>query len=409
MSATAQADPHAHVTRRPKAKGLSGRVQTPASLAIRTALAGLTLGDMPFTLRTAKHAGRAFARSNLNRKRFQRALDNLEVAFPDQTPDWRRQHAERAYEHLFQLAVETAYAPRRLTEDAWSTHVRVAGVHPGLEHVLRGKPVVFLTGHCGSWELLGYTIALLGIPISALYRPLDLQPLDAWVRRTRQRRGLGLVDKFGAGEQLPKLFNAGTPIGFVADQNGGDKGEFVPFFGRMASAYKTVGLLAMKFEAPICCGMARRLVNWRTADDRECEPLSELLSPAAAADGPAWARAEAGIRSDVGFGAWAGEPFRYRIEMVDHITPDDWADQPDPLFYITARYRKAIETMVRRAPEQYLWMHRYWKSRPRYERLDRPMPARTRAKLEQLPWMTQDELDRVLDWTEQDRARLRTG
>jgi KDO2-lipid IV(A) lauroyltransferase len=81
-------------------------------------------------------------------------------------------------------------------------------------------------------------------------------------------------------------------------------------------------------------------------------------------------------------------------------------DQPDPLFYITARYRRAIEAMVRRAPDQYLWMHRYWKSRPRHERLGREIPASLVTKIEQLPWMTQEDVRRVVEWSRRDAAAL---
>ena len=81
---------------------------------------------------------------------------------------------------------------------------------------------------------------------------------------------------------------------------------------------------------------------------------------------------------------------------TDVIWPDDWADQPDPLFYITARFNRAIEHMVRNAPEQYLWLHRRWKSRPKHEREGQPMPRRLIEKLEQLPWMTQEELNRIV-------------
>ena len=58
------------------------------------------------------------------------------------------------------------------------------------------------------------------------------------------------------------------------------------------------------------------------------------------------------------------DDFRYRIELVDRFGPDEWTDQPDPLFYITARFNHSLEQVVRRAPEQYLWIHRRWKSRP---------------------------------------------
>ena len=139
-------------------------------------------------------------------------------------------------------------------------------------------------------------------------------------------------------------------LGFIADQNAGEQGLFVPFFGRLASSYKSIGLLAMRHDVPIITGHARRL----------------------------------------------GPRLEYELSCTDAIMPQDWADQPDPLFYITARYNRAIEQMIRRAPEQYLWVHRRWKSRPRNERLGKPLSARMIAKLEQLPWMTTDELDLIV-------------
>ena len=71
-----------------------------------------------------------------------------------------------------------------------------------------------------------------------------------------------------------------------------------------------------------------------------------------------------------------GGRFQYDISVTDYIEPSDWCDQPDPLFYITARYNKAIEQMIKDAPEQYLWLHRRWKSRPQHEIEDKPMPKK---------------------------------
>ena len=87
---------------------------------------------------------------------------------------------------------------------------------------------------------------------------------------------------------------------------------------------------------------------------------------------------------------------------TDIIRPEDWADQPDPLYYITARYSRALEQMVREVPEQYLWIHRRWKSRPRHERRGRPVPPRLRAKIHALPWLDADEADSIIETS--DRA-----
>ncbi len=124
----------------------------------------------------------------------------------------------------------------------------------------------------------------------------------------------------------------------------------MPFFGRLASSYKSIALLAMHHNVPVIAGYAVRI----------------------------------------------GEQFLYEIDYTDIIVPGDWADQPDPLFYITARYNRAIEAMIRRDPTQYLWLHRRWKSRPKHERQGQPVPAKLIDKLAALPWMTQAELDRIV-------------
>ena len=116
-----------------------------------------------------------------------------------------------------------------------------------------------------------------------------------------------------------------------------------------ACSCRSIGLLAMRKGVPVVCGYAHRV--------------------------------------DPGF--------RFEVGVVDLIRPEDWADQPDPLYYITARYCRALETMVRMKPEQYLWMHRRWKSRPRHEREGKPMPRSLRQNLEALPWMTPELMEQL--------------
>ena len=97
----------------------------------------------------------------------------------------------------------------------------------------------------------------------------------------------------------------------------------------------------------------------------------------------------------------------YRIEIQGVLEPAEYRAFDDPMFYLTAWYRRAIEKMVLSAPEQYLWMHRMWKSRPRHERLDRAFPDPLREKLAALPWNTDEDVQRIVDRSERDRAFLR--
>ena len=309
----------------------------------------LTLGFIePFPPDQAIQSAKAFATlyARCARKRTERARVNIARSFPDLTREQSDRIALDSVRNMFELfMVDAMVMPKVVAEWSWQRHVHFGRFDDALDLLLSDRPCIFLTGHIGNWELLGYVIALLGFRMTALARPLDNPLVSDWLFRSRQLSGLQVITKWGATEELQRIVQSGGKIAFVADQNAGDDGLFVPFFGRLASTYKSIGLLAMRYRLPIVAGMAARI------DER----------------------------------------FQYEISALDMILPEEWETQEDPLFYITARYSRAIETMVRAAPEQYLWIHRRWKSRPKFEREGLPMPHRLREKLESLPWMT-DEL-----------------
>lgn len=377
----------------PARSGMRAIVDGALTLAIRgtvNAALGLAGEDAPSA---ACGVGRFYATAPWNRSRLGRAVGNLRIAFPEWDEDRVRAYAVRSYEHLFRIGTEIGLAPRRLTEEGWLREARVGSIAPAVRSLVSGRPCLLISGHVGNWEMIGYTVALLGFPMHALYRPIDLTPLDRWVRGVRGRRGLVLVDKFGALKQLPEILSAGGCVGFVADQNGGDRGVFVPFFNRLTSTYKSVGLLAMQFGATIICGCARRsdepamgpLVS-PAADERlrrELEQTVTPITPKTCGGGPT-----------------------YTIEIVDQFGPEAWSSQPDPLYYLTARYRLAIETMIRRSPGQYDWMHRVWRSRPKHERLGRPFPASLKEKIRGLPWIREGDLERMMEHSERDARTL---
>lgn len=317
-------------------------------LPLRAFAALVQCFDVQQNLETAAAVGSLFYKLNPTRR--ERAERNIAMSFPDWDADRVRQTALRSMQHMFQLfMVESIMAPRLVTPSSWSTYVRFGEVRDLLDLLLRGEPAIFITGHCGNWEILGSTLGSIGYPILALARPLDNPLINRWLLEIREQRGMRILTKWGATPILQDTLNSGGRVGFIADQNAGDQGLFVPFFGRLASSYKSIGLLAMRHKAPIVAGHAHRL----------------------------------------------NSQFKYELTCTDFIRPADWVGQPDPLFYITARYNRAMEMSVRAAPEQYLWLHRRWKSRPKHERDGQPMPARLIQKLEQLPWMTQAELDRL--------------
>lgn len=271
-------------------------------------------------LRTAKFMGDVMYR--LDRKHRARAMANLRRSFPDLPEKQLQLYARRSMQELFMFFIETLFTPRLIRIDTWSRYIVLERFEPALElMVRRQKGLILLTGHYGNFEVLGYLLATLGLPTSSVARPLDNRYISQWVFGVRASMGQRIIAKKGATEDVIDEMERNSAVGFVADQNAGSKGLFVDFFGRKASTYKSIGLLAMQFEVPVVIGYSRRI------DDQ----------------------------------------FKFAVGAQDIIYPDDWKHQDDPLRYITQRYTKALEDVVRKDPGQYWWVHRRWKTRPKGE------------------------------------------
>jgi len=312
-------------------------------------LAGMAITCLPVEqdLKIAASLGRWLY--SIDARHRKRTAYHLGLAFEHWTQAQRDQVARQSFEHLLKLVVEAIYTPRLIHSDSWPYRIRTRGLAPAIDLLNRNEPLLLVTGHVGNWEVLGTMLASLGYKMTALARPLNQKKLNDWILGIREANGMRILTKWDATDAMQQILQSGGALGFIADQNAGDRGMFVPFFGRLASSYKSIGLLAMSFNCPIVCGYAHRL-----------DPQ-----------------------------------FRFELGATDIIYPEDWAGQPDPLYYITARFNRAIEAMVRLRPDQYLWMHRRWKSRPRFERQDKPMPARLRHNIEQLPWMDAATLEAI--------------
>lgn len=300
----------------------------------------------------------------LDKRHRQRTETHLRHAFPQWSEARVQATTLASFEHLAQLALELLTTPRLINAESWPRRIALDEVQPLVQAVSAPEPVILVTGHIGNWELLGSLLTVIGYPLDAIARRLDNRLLHDWVLGLRERQGLRIIDKRDAAGPMTAVMERGGALGFIADQNGGDRGVFVPFMGRLASTHKSVALLALSYHARIIVGYGHRL------------PPSPNLGPDQM---PAM-----------------GTALHYEAGIVDDFGPDDWADQDDPVFYISCRYNRALEQAVRRRPEQYLWMHRRWKSRPRHERQGKPAPASLRRKLEALGWYSDQEIERML-------------
>ncbi len=329
-------------------------------VAARTVVTLLHSFDVPTNLAAATGVGSLFCR--MQPRHHRRAVEHISAAFPDWPAERCKRTALRSIQNMFRIVmVDAMVMPRLLTTSTWPQYLRVGEIKDVMHRLVRDEPTIFITGHCGNWELMGYSLTVMGYPLYALARPIDNPLLNDWLLGVREKRGMRVITKWGAVPVLQKVLRTNGRTAFIADQDAGEQGLFVPFFGRLASSYKSIGLLAMRYKVPIMAGFARRI----------------------------------------------GDRFEYELSTGDVIRPEDWADHPDPLYYITARYTHAIEQAIRSAPDQYLWAYRRWKSRPRHERNGRPVPARMIAKLESLPWLTPREVDRIVEGSNE--AAVRQG
>jgi KDO2-lipid IV(A) lauroyltransferase len=244
------------------------------------------------------------------------ALANLAVAFPTLSAVERGRIGRRSFQHLGVLFVElaaTLTAPLERTLAAISLE--------GLEHLrsvmtTRGRALV-LTAHLGNWELLAAAHRLTGYPLAIVVRPLDSAPLNALADRLRRTSGTELIDKRGALRPVLRALADGRMVAILLDQNAARRESvFVPFFEHPASTSKSLAVLAVRTGTPVVPIFIRR------------------------------------------------EGRRHRVTIHEPLAPPAVNDTERAVVELTMRCTAAIETAIRQVPEQWLWMHKRWRTRP---------------------------------------------
>jgi KDO2-lipid IV(A) lauroyltransferase len=290
------------------------RSDYPAYLALRAAL-GLV---RPWPRSTALGVGAALGRAARDVFGLRRdvADQNLAVAFPTLSAAERANLARRMYAHFGRVATDSL----RLTAggaQAVLPFVRAfEGEHLVRSLVARGRGVIALVGHHGNWELAGAWAAAMGLPIAAVVKPPSNPWVADYVERVRRRMGIETIPLSDARTVVPTALRAGKIVALVADQGAIRSTTWVPFFGRPTQTAQGPGRFAARTGAPVI------------------------------------------------FGGVIAEPDgRYR-GFVELLEESPRGDSVELVPRIAAAYRRRLESVVRLAPEQYLWTHRLWDRQP---------------------------------------------
>jgi len=226
-----------------------------------------------------------------------------------------------SFRHLVSMGVEVVRLNRTVARRGIEGVVDLEDTQNMRDAMALGKGAIVVSGHLGNWEIMAAAGMGIGVYPVSVYRPLDNPLLDVWVRSLRGgdgADGADVVEKQGAVRGLLKALRKGRLVAILVDQDPRRHGVFVPFFGTDASTIPTPAELALRTGAAIIPGFALR----------------------------------------------TGPGFRYRtwFEPALEVRPD--ADHEAEVLRITAELNRRLEAAIRQAPEQWLWLHRRWKTRP---------------------------------------------
>lgn len=243
-------------------------------------------------------------------------LENLARAFPELSAGQRRRLGRRAARHLVLALLETLRIPR----------YRARGLDSVVE--LRGEPIlreayarggfIAITGHLGSFELSAGAAATRALPSRACLLVKDQAPgFDRFITELRTQAGYTIIRDRRTLPEILRALKRGEAVVFVLDQNATrDQGVFVDFFGEPACTMAAAALVAQRTGVPV-----------------------------------------------LGLSIWREGPGRHVLEV--HAPMDCSAPGEDPSTELTRRFTRFIEEAIRRHPEQWLWTHKRWRTRPR--------------------------------------------
>jgi Kdo2-lipid IVA lauroyltransferase/acyltransferase len=280
-----------------------------------------TLGALPRPMARALAAGATRLLLLILPKLRKTAEFNLKLAFPDWTDTQRRAVMKQMTRNLGWMAAEFARLPQYTKKNIESVIV-LDGHENFLAGQSRGKGVLYLTGHIGAWELSSYAHALYGFPLHYMARPLDNAPLDALVNQYRGLSGNKPIYKNEAARLMLRVLKDAGTVGILADQNTmPGEGVFVDFFGVPACTTTGIARIALYTDAAVVPGYA----------------------------------------------FWDENLRKYRLRFEPPVDLVRTGNTEQDVLENTQRFTKVIEEIVRKYPEQWVWIHARWKNRPKGE------------------------------------------
>jgi KDO2-lipid IV(A) lauroyltransferase len=243
---------------------------------------------------------------------------NLQLAYPEWPEKQRSDVLHKMTRNLGWMAAEFARLPRYTPENIEQT-VILDGHENFLAGKSRGKGVLVLTGHIGAWELSSFAHALYGFPLWYMARPLDNRRLDELVNRYRGLSGNRAIFKNESARSMLRVLKEAGTIGILADQNTmPEEGVFVDFFGTPACTSTGIARVALHTDAAVVPGYAY----------------------------------------------WDEDLRKYRLRFDPPIELTRSGDNERDIRENTQEFAKVIEGIIREHPEQWVWIHARWKTRP---------------------------------------------
>ncbi|HTC48669.1 MAG TPA: lysophospholipid acyltransferase family protein [Candidatus Aquilonibacter sp.] len=276
------------------------------------------LGILPRPLARATGIGLAWVVYLLHVRLRQVGMRNLAMAFPEKSEAERARILRGEFASLGRQLAEVCHFPKYTREN-----VEQVVVYDGLENYkqahARGKGVLFLTAHFGGWELSAFTHSLHGHWMHVVMRAMDNVYLDGLIRRYRTMYGNRVVEKDDFVRGLLAAMKAGEVVGILMDTNmTPPQGIFVDFFGIPACTASGVARIALRTDAAVV-------------------PT---------------------------FTIWDAELGKYRLRFDPAVELERTGDLEADIMANTQKFTSIIEEYVRKYPEQWLWVHRRWKTRP---------------------------------------------